>query len=253
MTCEEAAILLHALHDGELDAGHARAVEAHLAGCARCRAALQTLQDMRGQFADAGLRFPAPPGLARRIEARLPKPSVAAPDRRTFLKGLGVGAASAAMAASALLVVIRKDEGDRLLDDVVAAHIRSLDADHLLDVPSSDHHTVKPWFNGRLSFAPPVVDLTARGFTLIGGRLDYVGGKTAAALIYRRRAHVINLFVTEADRSGGEAAGTRFVQGFNIRRWTASGLAFAAVSDLNADELKEFAERFEGDRINGVS
>lgn len=252
MTCDDAAILLHALCDGELDAGHARAIETHLAGCVVCRAELLSLQDMRGQLAAADLRFPAPSGLARRIEARLPKPRVAAPDRRTFLKGLAVGGASAALAASALLAVMRSDEGDRLLDDVVAAHIRSLDADHLLDAPSSDHHTVKPWFNGRLSFAPPVVELTAKGFTLIGGRLDYVGGKTAAALIYRRRSHVINLFVTEAV-GGGKGAGTRFGQGFNVRWWTASSLAFAAVSDLNADELKEFTEQFEAGRLDSAS
>ena len=129
---------------------------------------------------------------------------------------------------------------------------QSLQGDHLTDVLSSDQHSVKPWFNGKLDVAPPVVDLTAQGFTLIGGRLDYIDGKPVAVIVYRHQKHVINLFVApnaDADRS---MSGAENVQGFNIRRWTASGLSFAAVSDLNGEELLEFVEKFEaGARVAG--
>jgi anti-sigma factor RsiW len=123
-------------------------------------------------------------------------------------------------------------------------HLRSLQADHLTDVQSSDQHTVKPWFNGRLDVAPPVVDLTAQGFTLLGGRLDYINGRAVAAIVYRRRVHVINLFVTQG--AGPDRAATMgTVQGFNIWLWNQQGLNFWAVSDINADELQEFREKFQ--------
>jgi anti-sigma factor RsiW len=110
-------------------------------------------------------------------------------------------------------------------------------------VLSTDQHTVKPWFNGRLDVAPPVVDLTAQGFTLIGGRLDYLDGKAVAALVYRRRVHVINLFIAQgAER---HAAAIETLQGFNIRRWSEPGFSLWAVSDLNADELEDFGRKFE--------
>jgi anti-sigma factor RsiW len=137
----------------------------------------------------------------------------------------------------------RQDQ--RVLGDIVSAHVRSLQGDHLTDVQTSDQHTVKPWFNGKLDLSPPVVDLTAQGFTLIGGRLDYVDGKDVASVVYRRRKHVINLFVTQA--SGSEQHGTKLdtMQGFNIRRWTAQGLELFAVSDINPEELQEFVDKFE--------
>jgi anti-sigma factor RsiW len=142
------------------------------------------------------------------------------------------------------------DQDSRIMSDIVSAHLRSLQADHLADVLSSDQHTVKPWFNGRLDVAPPVIDLTAPGFTLIGGRLDYIDGKPVAALVYRRRAHVINLFVTEA---GSERHATmQTVQGFNVRRWNAPGFALWAISDLNAEELDDFGRKFEAAQHGGA-
>jgi len=112
-------------------------------------------------------------------------------------------------------------------------------------VQTSDQHTVKPWFNGKLDIAPPVVDLTAQGFTLLGGRLDYIDGKTVASIVYRRRTHVINLFVTQGAVSEAQGARLETMQGFNIRRWSAQGLEFFAISDINADELQEFVDKFE--------
>ncbi len=121
--------------------------------------------------------------------------------------------------------------------------MRSLQPGHLTDVETSDQHTVKPWFNGKLDVAPPVIDLTAQGFTLIGGRLDDINGETVAAIVYRRRNHVINLFVAESlgAKHAGAAAETR--HGFNVRHWKEDGLDFWAVSDINADELDEFCQK----------
>jgi anti-sigma factor RsiW len=244
MTCDEAEILLHALLDGELDAGHAREVELHIAACAHCAAQLKAYGQMRDQMARSDLKFAAPPLLRQRIEASLPL--TRAPDRRGVLKGFALGSALSAMAATGLVVLVfRHEDEQRILSDVVSAHLRSLQAGHLTDVLSTDQHTVKPWFNGRLDVAPPVVDLTAQGFTLIGGRLDYVDGKTVGAIVYRRRIHVINLFVAQASNTETQAAKVETVQGFNIRHWSQRGLSYWAASDLNAEELADFGSKFE--------
>jgi anti-sigma factor RsiW len=244
MTCEETEILLHALIDDELDAGHAREVEDHIAGCPRCAAQLLAYREMSKTVAGADLRYPAPPELRRRIEASLPKTQ--APNRRAVLRGFAMGSAVSAIAATGLIaIVLRADDEQRIMSEVVSAHLRSLQAGHLTDVLSTDQHTVKPWFNGKLDVAPPVVDLTAQGFTLIGGRLDYVDTRPTGAIIYRRRSHVINLFVAQTASAQRHPAKTETIQGFNIRRWSERGLNYWAVSDLAADELAEFGEKFE--------
>jgi anti-sigma factor RsiW len=244
MTCDEAEILLHALLDGELDAGHAREVEQHVAGCARCAALLKDYREMSAAMSAGELRFTAPDHLRRRIEASLPL--ARAPNRRGVLKGFAMGSALSALAATGLIaIVMRHDDEQRILSDVLSAHLRSLQPGHLTDVLSTDQHTVKPWFNGRLDVAPPVVDLTAQGFTLIGGRLDTIDARAIGAIVYRRRTHVINLFVAQAANADQHAARIETVQGFNIRRWSERGLNYWAVSDLAADELADFGDRFE--------
>jgi anti-sigma factor RsiW len=154
-------------------------------------------------------------------------------------------ALSAAVAATLFIAVIRTDHDQSVLGDVLSAHLRSLQGEHLTDVQTSDQHTVKPWFNGKLDVAPPVVDLTAQGFRLIGGRLDYVDGKAVASIVYRRRTHVINLFIAQGATSDHHGAKLEKVKGFNIRRWNAQGLEFWAVSDIDADEMQEFGAKFE--------
>jgi anti-sigma factor RsiW len=244
MTCDEAEILLHALIDRELDAGHVRQIEDHIANCPRCAAQLAAYRQMSKAVADADLRFTAPPALRRRIEAALPQPQ--APSRRAVLRGFAMGSAVSAIAATGLVaIVLRNDDDSRIKSEIVSAHLRSLQAGHLTDVLSTDQHTVKPWFNGKLDVAPPVLDLTAQGFTLIGGRLDYVDARPVGAIVYRRRLHVINLFVAQTANTEARAARTETFQGFNIRSWNEGGLNFWAVSDLAADELAEFGEKFE--------
>jgi anti-sigma factor RsiW len=244
MNCEDAEIFLHALIDGELDAGHARDVEAHIAACPRCAKQLAAFREMRAAMAEADLRYPASANLRRRINQALP-PRAVQSDRRSLLKGFAFGGLlSGALAAGLVMVVARNDRDQRIVDDVVSAHLRSMQAEHLTDVLSTDQHTVKPWFNGRIDVAPPVVDLTSQGFTLIGGRMDYIDRRPVGALVYKRRQHVINLFVmqtSDADRLSPKA---ETVQGFNIRRWFAGGLEFWAVSDINSEELQEFETKF---------
>jgi anti-sigma factor RsiW len=182
--------------------------------------------------------------LRRSIDRAVPSP--AATDRRTLLKGFALGSLlSAAAAASVTLVVLREDRDQRILSEAISAHLRSLQADHLTDVLSTDQHTVKPWFNGRIDLAPPVIDLAGQGFTLIGGRLDFIDGKPVAVIVYRRRVHVINLFVTQGVGSSLRGPRMETVQGFNIRRWTDQGLNMLAVSDINREELDEFGNKFE--------
>jgi anti-sigma factor RsiW len=249
MNCEEAEVLLHALIDGELDAGHARDVEAHIAGCPRCAAALSDYREMSKAMASADVRYTAPPELRQRIEAALPQPQaqvVQMPSRRSVLRGFAMGSAVSAIAATGLLaIVVRNDDMERIQSEVVSAHLRSLQAGHLIDVVSTDQHTVKPWFNGKLDVSPPVIDLTAQGFTLIGGRLDYVDARAIGAVVYRRRQHVINLFVAQTASTERRAAKIEMVQGFNIRHWSDHGLNYWAVSDLAKDELAEFGDKFE--------
>jgi anti-sigma factor RsiW len=252
MNCAECEVLLHALLDGELDAGHTRDVEAHVAQCSACAEKLKAFRAMHGAMAAASLKEAAPASLRSRIEAALPSPAsrvaaplkLARPSRRTFFGGFAAGAAlSAAAAASVFVAIVRNDREQTIADEIVSAHVRSLQAGHLMDVETGDQHTVKPWFDGKVDVAPPVVDLTAEGFTLLGGRLDYIGGAPVASVVYRRRKHIINLFV--ARRLGSEHASVTVstVQGYNVRHWSDQGLDFWAVSDLDGEELGEFVQK----------
>jgi anti-sigma factor RsiW len=254
MTCDEAKILLHALIDGELDAGHARQVEAHIATCPSCAAELAAYRQMREAMGKANLRFTAPASLRQRIDAALPKaapapaPSNVLPlaSRRSVLRGFALGSAMSALAATLVVgIIVRNDDQQLIESEIVSAHLRSLQPNHLIDVVSTDQHTVKPWFNGKLDVSPPVIDLTAQGFTLIGGRLDYVDARAIGAVVYKRRAHVINLFVAQTSSTARKPAKIETIQGFNIRRWSDRGLNYWAVSDVGADELAEFGDKFE--------
>jgi anti-sigma factor RsiW len=257
--CADYETLLHALADGELDAGHVRDVDAHVASCADCAAKLKAIRALREAIAGSSLKEAAPAHLRSRIEALFPAPApVAAPAAakegqisrwwRSFLGGFSVGAAlSAAVAAMLIIGIFGPDPNQQVADEVVSAHIRSLQAGHLMDVETSDQHTVKPWFNGKLDVAPPVIDLTAQGFTLLGGRLDYIDGEPVASVIYQRRKHVINLFVAQRLGIARASIMSKTIQGYNVRHWTEQGLDFWAVSDLAGDELDEFVQKISAD------
>ena len=245
MTCDEATVLLHALIDGELDAGHAREVETHAVTCTRCAAQLAAYRELRQTLQGNDLCYAAPASLRASIDRTVPKPEDTT-SRRSLLKGFGFGTiATAAAAAGLTFVFVGHNRDSLILSEAVSAHLRSLQAEHLTDVLSSDQHTVKPWFNGRIDMAPPVIDLTVQGFTLIGGRLDYIDGKPVAVIVYRRRVHVINLFVMQGLDSALQAGQVDTFQGFNVLRWNDKDLNFLAVSDLNQEELKEFETQFE--------
>jgi anti-sigma factor RsiW len=249
MSCDEAKALLHGLLDGELDPSRTREVEAHVGGCPRCAAELRQFREMRAAMRDERMTFAAPAALRSRIEAALaPAPVVCAatPSRRWLLQGFAIGSAlSAAAAVGIVAVVTQTAQDDRLLGDVVSAHLRSLQPSHLTDVVAADRQALRPWFSGKVAVAPPVIDLAAKGFTLVGGRLDFLDGKPAAALVYRSGAHVINLFVAAASTTGHVAAKAETAQGFSLQRWSDQGMRFIAISDLGADELKEFHLQFE--------
>jgi anti-sigma factor RsiW len=242
MEHEEAEQLLPAYMDQELDVVDALAVEHHLARCAACRLELEEQRSASLRTRQGARYFEAPPALQARLMRAMPQAS--APRMRPApLHPYWMQAAAACALIVALAWGIGSDRGgtgQRLLsDELVASHVRSLQVDHLADVASSDRHTVKPWFIGKLDFAPPVVDLAPQGFPLVGGRLDYVGGRDVAVLVYRRSRHPINVYVWPGAELPASPQTTR-VQGYRLVRWSAGGMDYAALSDVAEADLAQF-------------
>jgi anti-sigma factor RsiW len=216
--------------------------------CQVCAIAYRNQTALRSAFKDRSLYHSAPAGLEKRIRSSVRREAKSEVGRRSFgWRWLPVAVALACVLLMALVIWQAvpglRPSGDELLArEMVSNHVRSLQLEsHRTDVISSDQHTVKPWFDGKLDFAPPVKDFSAQGFPLIGGRLEYLNNRAVAALIYQRQKHFINLYIWPAEQSNaaGEVATKR--QGYNLLSWTNSGMTFWAVSDLNGVELHEFA------------
>lgn len=244
MDCKEARLMTHAYVDGELDVLTTARIESHVRACAVCQQRLGELTQLRGSVKTAAPYFTAPVGLQKRIQTGLrasqKKPWHSAFGDWRWMRIGGAMAAAIAVSVSLALVMNTPSSDDMIAHEVIASHVRSLMAEHLTDVRSTDQHTVKPWFIGRLDFSPPVRDLTAEGFTLVGGRLDFLGNRQAAALVYQYRKHVINLFVWPAEPEQTSNVTVRRWQGYQAYGWTQGGMHFWAVSELNENDLAQF-------------
>ena len=245
MNCQHIQKLLHAHHDGELDIAATVHVDDHLADCPQCAGVSRGLSNLSAVLRNDALRFQAPPDLRERIRAATAQAARAEFDmtpRQPWFHRVGWAVAAAvAFVALILALQIPRDGADnRMIAELTSSHVRSLMANHLMDVVSTDQHTVKPWFDGKVDFAPPVKDLRSAGFPLIGGRLDFANGRAVSALVYGRQKHVINLFVWPAKSSRDVAPKAAERNGYHLIRWSTSAMTFWAVSDLNERELLEF-------------
>jgi anti-sigma factor RsiW len=271
MNCEEAIKLIDGYLDGELDPITSQTIERHLRDCGNCDQAYKTHGLLIRAIGNATPYYKAPPELRERIQSSL-REEIAERPRRTFTRGaqllvpskqpdrravlfgtpwnwLGLAAAVILAAVVALNLVprLQRPMADQFLaTQLIASHVRSLMANHLTDVASSDQHTVKPWLDTKVDFAPPVVDLSSEGFPLVGGRLDYLDQRPVAALVYQRRKHFINLFVWPAPANAAKTTETITRQGYQLLHWVDSDFNYWAVSDVNANDLQTFKQQFEG-------
>lgn len=245
MTCRETNNLLNAYVDGELDSAGSLSVEKHIQHCEGCLAEMESLRGLASAIENGGLRFNAPRHLRRNVRTAMRASHPAA--RRSFVRWRWAGAFAAAVivaiAGSVVMVQQRSAAQENLLvREIIASHVRSMMASHITDVASSDRHTVKPWFGGKLDYSPPVVDLTENGFRLIGGRLDYINGRPIAALVYQRSQHFINLFVWPSDGAAAGPGRELSRQGYNLIHWSKNGMNYWLVSELNVPELNQCAQ-----------
>lgn len=259
MQCENVRSLIDLYVDRELDVSQSLALERHIESCEICAAELADARNLSHAIRNSGVYEQAPPELVTRVRAAamreaglgpIPIKPIAPPRPTAFHWWRPAAIAFAAMVILSVVLwrglpgSVPAGRQDALLaQEILDSHVRSLMADHLMDVPSTDQHTVKPWFDGKLDFSPPVIDLTQNGFELAGGRLDYIDGRPVATVVYRRRKHVINLFMWPV--SATTSLRTNMRNGYNLLHWQSGGLEYWAVSDLNAQEMREFVELLE--------
>jgi len=247
--CTEARTLIESYVDGELDLVRNVEVEHHLGDCPACTSMYRDALDLRSRIREEVSYFRASPDLQQRVRA-LTRQKITEKRRSSVPIWIWSGAVAAVMLLAVITagLVRREAESSRdqvITQEIVADHVRSLMANHLTDVTSTGQHTVKPWFHGKLDFAPPVNDFAVEGFPLIGGRLDYLDGHPVAALVYQRRLHPINLFVWIAPQKYAEKASPQTRQGYNILIWARDGMTYCAISDVAADEMQTFAALLE--------
>jgi anti-sigma factor RsiW len=259
MNCDDSLIYLPAYLDEELDVAESLRVQKHLAECADCRRAQDEQLALLSALRDSDLFAHPSADFSERIEAAVLRAAKeeARSQRTSWFETLRLESFRWVPVAAVLLIMttigalfvtnrLRSSHQQVIASAVLAGHIRSLQADHLVDVPSSDRHTVKPWFQGKLDFSPPVPDLSELGWTLIGGRLDYVDGRPVAALIYRRHMHNINVFLWPNHSSSGDTIKPEEAQGYQILHWNGADMTYWVVSDLNNSELLELARALRG-------
>jgi anti-sigma factor RsiW len=246
MDCKNTRILIAGYLDHELDPVRSSEIEEHLRGCLACSQAYESHQVLSKSFRTGALYFKAPGDLQKRIERVVRQAAKAeSPPRWLSWSWLRLAApmAAAAVVFLALVPLLRGPSQEEILTrEVVSSHVRSLMANHLADIPSTDQHTVKPWFNGKLDFSPPVQDFATEGFPLVGGRLDYLDHRPVAALVYHRDKHLINVFVWPSDKDAPVETTRVTRQGYNVFHWSRSGMNFWVVSDLEERQLQDFVQ-----------
>ena len=241
MTCEQVQELIHPYIDSELDFLKNMEIEGHLGECDGCRSEHQQHSNVRALVQGGAQYFRAPEILRKRIEKQV---KLAPRLRSLSWRWLATAAAVILTLSGVWMMLLTRSQSQTenlLAQEIVSSHVRSMMLNHLVDVPSSDQHTVKPWFNGKLDFAPDVEDFAGQGFPLVGGRLDYVNNRTVAALVYQRRKHSINLFIWPSPGATDQSTQQLSINGYNIIYWTRSGASYWAVSDVNSADLSEFA------------
>jgi mycothiol system anti-sigma-R factor len=270
MNCEELVRWIGPLLDGELDARNTAEVQAHLAACPACQRRYEVNKALTSNIRRLDLAYAAPASLRLRINEALEAemsggavapvssepPSRSSTARARVQRGAHGGRGGSrqwfmwagwpvAVAASAVLATVLLQQRSLEADDVVAAHVRSLLVDHLSDVVSTSHHTVKPWFAGKIDFSPPVPDLSPLGFELMGGRLDYLQSQPVAAVIYRKHGHIINVLAGQPGHELDNLPSRGHTQGYSWRAWHQGGLDLVAVSDIDPQELEELERGYE--------
>jgi anti-sigma factor RsiW len=241
VACEQSQSVAHAYLDGELDAVRAAEFEKHLAVCPDCAAAIASWDEVRSGIQHTGLREIAPSRLKERVYADLHRSRQTEPQPRRTPYAAWLAAAAAIILAlifASKFMPNRNGVPPQLVAQVVDAHLRSLQPGHLMDVVSTDQHTVKPWFDGKLDFSPNVQDFAEQGFPLQGGRLDVAGGRTVAALVYARRKHIISVFIWPSEQPD-VAPQFGSDHGYQWLSWRKGGMEYCAVSDVNAEDLQQ--------------
>ena len=248
MSCQATEDQLHAYLDAEQDSVRSLEFEEHLKGCPACSRAHQDHQSLRRAMAGPSLHFKVPRGLERKVRSAVREAAANETSRPAWRWTWKLQAWFAPFAAAALVTVVTLHfwtqhwTEEQRGQEILSAHVRSLMADHLTDVASSDQHTVKPWFLGKLNFSPTVIDPTIEGFPLIGGRLDYVADSPTAAVVYQRRKHSINLFISPANQTAATKEELLTRRGYNLFHWLQGGMEYWAVSDVSPGDLQQFVQ-----------
>lgn len=242
MSCELSRTTVHGYIDGELDAVRAAEFERHAEGCAECRVSLEQLESLHRRIQQNQLYETASARLRQQLRADLPAREPDASTRRWYVMPVFAAAIITAVFWLAISLVQTHTHAAQIAAELVDAHIRSLQPGHLTDVESTDQHTVKPWFDGKLDFIPPVQDYSGQGFPLVGGRLDAADGRTVAALVYGRRKHLINLFAWPEKTASAGFSSSGSSRGYQWLMWHTGDMRFCLVSDTSLSDLEQLRE-----------